>query len=51
MPLVVTVLYLAVLVAVASLSYRWIEQPGQHWFRGAMPRRDKRDKQEQPEAA
>ena len=48
MPLVVTALYLAVLVVVASISYRWIEKPGQQWFRAAMPKRDKR---EQPEAA
>jgi peptidoglycan/LPS O-acetylase OafA/YrhL len=48
MPLLVTALYLAVLVVVASISYRWIEKPGQDWFRAAMP---KRDKQEQPEAA
>ena len=48
MPLVVTALYLAVLVVVASISYRWIEKPGQDWFRAAMPTRDKR---EQPEAA
>jgi peptidoglycan/LPS O-acetylase OafA/YrhL len=48
MPPLVTALYLAVLVVVASISYRWIEKPGQDWFRAAMPRRDKR---EQPEAA
>ena len=48
MPPLVTALYLAVLVVVASISYRWIERPGQDWFRAAMPKRDKR---EQPEAA
>jgi peptidoglycan/LPS O-acetylase OafA/YrhL len=48
MPPLVTALYLAVLIVVASISYRWIERPGQDWFRAAMPKRDKR---EQPEAA
>jgi peptidoglycan/LPS O-acetylase OafA/YrhL len=48
MPLLVTAVYLAVLVVVASISYRWIEKPGQEWLRAAMLKRDKRD---QPEAA
>jgi peptidoglycan/LPS O-acetylase OafA/YrhL len=48
MPLMVTALYLAVLVVVASISYRWIEKPGQDWFRAVIPERDKR---EQPQAA
>jgi hypothetical protein len=45
MPLLVTALYLGVLVVVASLSYRWIEKPGQEWFRAVVPAR------KQPEIA
>jgi hypothetical protein len=37
MPLLVTALYLLVLVAVASISYRLFEKPGQVWFGAAAP--------------
>ena len=35
LPMLVTLLFLAVLVAVASVSYRLIEQPGREWMRHA----------------
>jgi peptidoglycan/LPS O-acetylase OafA/YrhL len=43
MPLLVTALYLLVLVAVASISYRLFEKPGQVWFGAgaALPERAK----------
>jgi len=40
MPLLVTALYLGVLVIVAGISYRWIEKPGQRWFRAALAARE-----------
>jgi peptidoglycan/LPS O-acetylase OafA/YrhL len=36
MPLALTLAYLAMLVAVAGLSYRFIEKPAQEWFRNAL---------------
>jgi peptidoglycan/LPS O-acetylase OafA/YrhL len=35
LPILATMLYLAVLVVVASVSYLLIEQPGQEWARQA----------------
>lgn len=35
LPMLVTLLFLAVLILVASVSYRLIEQPGQEWMRQA----------------
>ena len=40
MPLLVTALYLVVLVAVASVSYRFFEKPGQAWFGAPAPLRE-----------
>jgi peptidoglycan/LPS O-acetylase OafA/YrhL len=40
MPLLVTALYLVVLVAVASISYRFFEKPGQAWFGAPAPLRE-----------
>jgi peptidoglycan/LPS O-acetylase OafA/YrhL len=31
-PIVVTMLFVGLLVAVASVSYHFIEKPGQEWF-------------------
>jgi peptidoglycan/LPS O-acetylase OafA/YrhL len=41
MPLLVTALYLVVLVAVASVSYRFFEKPGQAWFGAPAPLRER----------
>jgi peptidoglycan/LPS O-acetylase OafA/YrhL len=45
MPLLVTALYLLVLVAVASISYRFFEKPGQVWFDAAAPLRERAKEQ------